>query len=78
MEDSKLIRDAKLCTRWALGLTFILIILFPSIMFITGYTYSLTFFKGWTLLAVVWLIVAGLYTTIRPLVEYYLERKTDV
>ncbi|KAB8128307.1 hypothetical protein F9U64_16565 [Gracilibacillus oryzae] len=78
MDNQKLLRDAKLCTRWALGLTFVLIILFPGIMFLTGYTYSLSFFKGWTMLAVVWLIIAGLYTAIRPLVEYYLEKKTEV
>ncbi|SES12216.1 hypothetical protein SAMN04487944_11916 [Gracilibacillus ureilyticus] len=75
MDNVKLIRDAKLCTRWALGLTFFLIILFPGVMFLTGYSYSLAFFKGWTSLAIVWLVAAGLYTAIRPLVEFYMEKK---
>lgn len=75
MGDNQLLKDAKMCTRWALGLTFILILAFPGIMFLTGYSYSLQFFKGWTYLAFGWLIIAGLYISIRPWVEYYLERK---
>ncbi|UOQ48526.1 hypothetical protein MUN88_21265 [Gracilibacillus caseinilyticus] len=73
--NNQLLKDAKLCTRWAFSLTFVFIILFPGIMFITGYEYSLAFFKGWTYLAFTWLIIAGLYTAIRPWVEYYVEKK---
>ncbi|MGG1480887.1 hypothetical protein ABE402_08190 [Bacillus smithii] len=43
----------------------------PGIMFITGYQYSLSFFKGWTVLAFVWLMVAGIFITIRPLMELF-------
>ncbi|MBU8906647.1 hypothetical protein [Desertibacillus haloalkaliphilus] len=75
MKDNQLQRDIKMCTRWAFGLTFFLIILFPGIMFVTGYNYSLQFFTGWTYLAFTWLIVAGLYIAIRPWVEMYLEKK---
>ncbi|WP_100397841.1 hypothetical protein [Bacillus sp. FJAT-44742] len=74
-EDKQLIRDAKMCTRWVFGLTFVLIILFPGIMFITGYNYSLQFFKWWTYLAFGWLVIAGLYIAIRPWVEYFKENK---
>ncbi|PTL38540.1 hypothetical protein [Alkalicoccus saliphilus] len=75
MRENQLSKDAKTCTRWAFGLTFVFILLFPGIMFLTGYTYSLAFFTGWTYLAFTWLVVAGLYTAIRPWVEYYLEKK---
>ncbi len=75
MEEKQLNRDAKLCSRWALGLTFILIIVFPGVMFITGYTYSLEFFKGWTYLSFGWLIIAGLFITFRPIVEFIKENK---
>jgi hypothetical protein len=75
MEEQQLNRDAKLCTRWALGLTIVLIFVWPGIMFITGYNYSLQFFKGWTYLAFTWLIIAGLFISIRPLVEFYKESK---
>ncbi|WP_163538587.1 hypothetical protein [Gracilibacillus sp. YIM 98692] len=76
MEDNKqLVKDAKMCTRWAFGLTFVFIILFPGIMFVTGYNYSLSFFKGWSYLAFTWLIIAGLYIAIRPWVELYLDKK---
>lgn len=75
MNDKQLIKDAKLCTRWALALTFILIFAFPGVMFVTGYNYSLQFFKGWTYLAFIWLVTAGIYTAARPWVEYFLEKK---
>lgn len=71
MKDQQLNRDAKLCTRWAIGLTIVFIFIWPGVMFLTGYHYSLTFFKGWTYLAFGWLIVAGVFITIRPLVEFY-------
>ncbi|SDO36834.1 hypothetical protein [Halobacillus aidingensis] len=72
MEVNKhqLSKDAKLCKRWAFGLTALLIIAFPGIMFLTGYSYSLEFFKGWTYLSFCWLIIAGLYIAFRPVVEY--------
>ncbi|WP_163528514.1 hypothetical protein [Halobacillus ihumii] len=75
MEEQQLNKDAKLCTRWAFGLTLLFIFIFPGIMFLTGYHYSLQFFTGWSYLAFGWLIIAGLYITIRPLVEFYREDK---
>lgn len=71
MEKQPINKDAKLCIQWAIGLTVILIIVWPGIMFITGYQYSLSFFKGWTVLAFVWLMVAGIFITIRPLMELF-------
>lgn len=69
MNEDKLIKDAKRCTRWALSLTVVLIILWPGIMFATGYEYSLTFFKGWAALAFIWLAAAGVFITALPIVE---------
>lgn len=71
MEKEQLNKDAKMCMRWAFGLTAVFIIIWPGIMFITGYEYSLAFFKGWTLLAFIWLVIGGLYIAIRPIVEYF-------
>ncbi|MCA1010604.1 hypothetical protein [Halobacillus halophilus] len=68
--EHQLDKDAKLCRRWAFGLTALFIVAFPGIMFITGYNYSLEFFKGWTYLSFSWLIIAGLYIAFRPVVEY--------
>lgn len=69
MDEKQLLKDAKTCTRWALSLTVVLIILWPGVMFLTGYEYSLTFFKGWAALAFTWLIVAGTFITALPIVE---------
>lgn len=69
MDEKQLLKDAKTCKRWALSLTFLLIILWPGVMFITGYEYSLAFFKGWTALAFGWLIVAGVFITTLPIIE---------
>jgi hypothetical protein len=75
MQEKQLNKDAKLCTRWAFGLTLLFIFIFPGIMFLTEYQYSLQFFKGWTYLAFGWLIVAGIFITVRPWIEYYQESK---
>ncbi|PYZ93319.1 hypothetical protein CR194_08990 [Salipaludibacillus keqinensis] len=75
MRDKQLKKDTKSVTRWAIGLTFVLIFAFPGVMFITGYTYSLAFFTGWTYLAFSWLVIGGLYIAVRPWVEYYLDKK---
>lgn len=69
MDEKQLIRDTKICTRWALGLTAVLIIIWPGIMFATGYVYSLSFFKGWYYLSLAWLIIAGIFITTKPLLE---------
>ncbi|WP_226584296.1 hypothetical protein [Halobacillus litoralis] len=68
--EHQLNKDAKLCTRWALGLTVLFIVIFPGVMFLTGYNYSLSFFKGWTYLSFGWLIIAGLFIASRPIVEF--------
>ncbi|ARI78707.1 hypothetical protein [Halobacillus mangrovi] len=68
--EQQLNRDAKICTRWAFGLTLIFIVIFPGVMFITGYNYSLSFFKGWTYLSFGWLIIAGFFIAFRPVVEF--------
>ncbi|MBM7703501.1 hypothetical protein [Metabacillus iocasae] len=67
--QQQLNKDAIMCTRWALGLTLVFIILWPGIMFLTGYQYSLSFFTGWTYVAFGWLVIAGVVITIRPIVE---------
>ena len=75
MNDKDLIKDTKLYTRWAISLSFVLIVLWPGIMFTTGYVYSLQFFRGWVIVAFVWLVFAALFITIRPLVELFKEYK---
>ncbi|MDP4549538.1 hypothetical protein Q9251_01430 [Alkalihalobacillus macyae] len=75
MQEEQLSNDAKVCIRWALGLTLVFIIIFPGIMFATGYDYSLSFFKGWTYVSFGWLIVAGLFIAIRPIVEFYNQKE---
>ena len=71
MQKEQLSKDAKVCIRWAVSLTLLLIFIFPGIMFATGYDYSLSFFKGWTYVSFGWLIVAGLFITVRPIVDYF-------
>ncbi|MFC3884472.1 hypothetical protein ACFOU2_13550 [Bacillus songklensis] len=75
MNDQELMKDTKLYTRWAIALSLVLVVIWPGIMFSTGYIYSLQFFKGWVCLAFGWLIIAALFITIRPLIELYKEYK---
>ncbi|MGE1112359.1 hypothetical protein ACQJ0K_11445 [Priestia megaterium] len=73
--EQQLNKDPKLCTRWALGLTFLFVLLFPGVMFLTGYQYTLSFFKGWTYFAFGWLIIAGICIIVGPVVEFVREKK---
>jgi uncharacterized membrane protein YhdT len=73
MNDLELKKQTKLYTRWAFGLSLVLVVIWPGIMFSTGYIYSLSFFKGWVSLAFGWLVFAALFITIRPLIELYKE-----
>lgn len=75
MNEKDLIKDTKLYTRWALGLSLVLVVIWPGIMFSTGYVYSLQFFECWVFLALGWLIIAALFITIRPLIELFKEYK---
>jgi uncharacterized membrane protein YhdT len=75
MKDQQLAKETRLYTRWAIGLSLVLIVIWPSIMFATGYVYSLSFFKAWVALALGWMIVAAVFITIRPLIELYREYK---
>ncbi|MEH7121188.1 hypothetical protein V7128_27860 [Neobacillus vireti] len=75
MNDLELKKQTKLYTRWALGLSLVLVVIWPAIMFSTGYIYSLSFFKGWVCLAFAWLVFAALFITIRPFIELYKEYK---
>lgn len=75
MNDKQLLRDVKLCTRWALGLSLVLVVIWPGIMFTTGYVYSLEFFKGWVFLSFIWLVVGGAFIIIRPIFDWYQDKK---
>lgn len=75
MNEQQLAKDIKLCTRWAISLSLVLVVIWPGIMFTTGYVYSLQFFKGWVLLSFLWLVVAGVFITIRPIIDWYQDKK---
>ncbi|TWI59770.1 hypothetical protein IQ10_00191 [Halalkalibacter nanhaiisediminis] len=75
MDEKQLMKDTKLCTRWAIGLSLVLVVIWPGIMFSTGYVYSLQFFKGWFYLSFSWLVIAALFITTRPLIEFFKDSK---
>ncbi|PCH38689.1 hypothetical protein WOLCODRAFT_38226, partial [Wolfiporia cocos MD-104 SS10] len=43
--------------------------LIPIPMFLSHYVFSLTFFKGWVIICVIWLFIAAFITSILPLWE---------
>jgi hypothetical protein len=75
MKDQRLANETRLYTRLATGLTLVLIVIWPGIMFATGFVYSLTYFKAWVVLAFGWMLTAAVFITIRPLIELYREYK---
>lgn len=77
MNEKQLVKDIKLCSRWAIGISIVLVVIWPGIMFSTGYVYSLEFFKGWVLLSFIWLIAAGLFIIFRPVYDWYQDKKSE-
>jgi hypothetical protein len=75
MEDQKLVQETRFYTRWAILLSLILVVIWPGVMFLSGYVFSLFFFKGWVILAFGWMVCAALFITVRPLIEIYSEYK---
>ncbi|MFC0561088.1 hypothetical protein [Halalkalibacter alkalisediminis] len=61
-----------MCTRWAIGLALalVLVVIWPGIMFTTGYIYSELFLKRWFYLSFGWLIVAAIFFIKRPIIEF--------
>lgn len=43
--------------------------LIPVPMFLSHYVFSLTFFKAWMIICVIWLFIAALITSVLPLCE---------
>ena len=43
--------------------------LIPIPMFLSHYVFTLTFFKGWMMICVIWLFIAAFITSILPLYE---------
>jgi uncharacterized membrane protein YhdT len=77
MDDQKLVQETKFYTRWAVALSLLLVVVWPGVMFLSGYVFSQSFFKGWVLLAFGWMVCAALFITIRPLIEMYAEYKKE-
>jgi hypothetical protein len=75
MEDQKLVQETRFYTRWAILLSLVLVVIWPGVMFLSGYVFSLSFFKGWVIFAFGWLVCAALFITVRPLIEIYAEYK---
>ncbi|OAX44409.1 Na+/solute symporter [Rhizopogon vinicolor AM-OR11-026] len=72
---AKLQKSLKVATWAALTMTFVVVFLIPIPMFLSHYVFSLSFFKGWIIVCVLWLIVAACITSVLPLWESRLAMK---
>ncbi|KIJ64934.1 hypothetical protein HYDPIDRAFT_89896 [Hydnomerulius pinastri MD-312] len=53
----------------AVIMSFTIIILIPIPMFLSHYVFSLTFFKAWVIICIIWLFIAASITSVLPLWE---------
>ncbi|EGN99422.1 hypothetical protein SERLA73DRAFT_168870 [Serpula lacrymans var. lacrymans S7.3] len=69
-EDYEMLKKSLRVATWATSImTFIVIFLIPIPMFLSHYIFSLTFFKAWVIICVIWLFVAAFITSVLPLWE---------
>lgn len=70
VEDYETLRKSlKVATWLSVSMSFIIIFIIPIPMFLSHYVFSLTFFKAWVIICVIWLFIAACITSILPLWE---------
>ncbi|KAH7912992.1 Sodium:solute symporter family-domain-containing protein [Hygrophoropsis aurantiaca] len=62
-------KSLKVATWASFTMSFIVLFLIPIPMFLSHYVFSLTFFKAWVIICVIWLFVAACITSVLPLWE---------
>ncbi|KAI0736599.1 Sodium:solute symporter family-domain-containing protein [Fomitopsis betulina] len=69
-EDYETLQRSLRAATWAsIIMSFVIVFLIPVPMFLSHYVFSLTFFKAWMIICVIWLFIAALITSVLPLCE---------
>jgi hypothetical protein len=68
-EQTKLLRASKIAKITTASMTLILLILWPMPLYGTGYIFSQSFFSGWVIVGIIWLMCSTLAVGVYPLWE---------
>ena len=68
-EQTKLLRASKIAKSTTAAMTLILLILWPMPLYGTGYIFSPSFFAGWVVVGIIWLLCSTMAVGVYPLWE---------
>lgn len=68
-EQAKLFRASKIAKITTATMTLILLILWPMPLYGTGYIFSQSFFSGWVVVGIIWLLCSTMAVGVYPLWE---------
>jgi hypothetical protein len=68
-EQTKLLRASKIAKYTTAAMTLILLVLWPMPLYGTGYIFSQSFFSGWVIVGIIWLMCSTLAVGVYPLWE---------
>lgn len=68
-EQAKLFRASKIAKITTATMTIILLILWPMPLYGTGYIFSESFFSGWVIVGIIWLLCSTMAVGVYPLWE---------
>jgi Na+/proline symporter len=68
-EQKKLLRASKIAKSTTAAMTLILLILWPMPLYGTGYIFSPSFFAGWVVVGIIWLLCSTMAVGVYPLWE---------
>ena len=68
-EQTKLLRASKIAKSTTAAMTLILLVLWPMPLYGTGYIFSPSFFAGWVVVGIIWLLFSTLAVGVYPLWE---------
>lgn len=68
-EQTKLLRASKIAKYTTATMTIVLLVLWPMPLYGTGYIFSQSFFSGWVIVGIIWLLCSTLAVGVYPLWE---------
>jgi hypothetical protein len=68
-EQTKLLRASKIAKITTATMTIILLVLWPMPLYGTGYIFSQSFFSGWVIVGIIWLMCSAMAVGVYPLWE---------
>jgi hypothetical protein len=68
-EQAKLFRASKIAKYTTAAMTLVFLVLWPMPLYGTGYVFSQSFFSGWVIVGIIWLMCSAMAVGVYPLYE---------